>query len=386
MKRDLIVFGEDWAGLPSSTQHLIKHLSKDRKVIWINSIGLRKPKLNAKDALRLFQKLLSALKTIYNKDTTKNKELKSNTKKEKNISIYTLFSIPAPKYKWERLLVKNLLSFQIKPLIRKHKLVDFAIWTSLPTASDLSKEFTGSPYIYYCGDDFSGLEGVDHETADVHEKIISENAKLIIASSKYLENKFPEKKTQYLSHGVDFELFSTPSKKADDLPNNGNPTAGFYGSIASWLDLDLIELVAKRMSHWNFVFIGEATIDVSKLSSLKNIFFLGPRQHSDLPKYSQHWDASLLPFKNNAQIRACNPLKLKEYLAAGAPIIASEFPAALSYKNQVSIIKNAKEMCEKLQNVHTQNSKYDIFNRQETVKNEAWQAKAEQVGYWVDAL
>ncbi len=40
--RDLIVFGEDFGGLPSSTQHIVARLSKTRRVIWINSIGLRK--------------------------------------------------------------------------------------------------------------------------------------------------------------------------------------------------------------------------------------------------------------------------------------------------------------------------------------------------------
>ena len=47
--RDMIVFGEDFGGLPSSTQHLVKHLPKMRKIIWVNSIGLRQPKLNRND-------------------------------------------------------------------------------------------------------------------------------------------------------------------------------------------------------------------------------------------------------------------------------------------------------------------------------------------------
>lgn len=62
MQRDLIVFGEDWGKLPSSTQHLIKHLQKTRKVLWVNSIGLRQPTLTWRDVKRVFEKLLAKQK------------------------------------------------------------------------------------------------------------------------------------------------------------------------------------------------------------------------------------------------------------------------------------------------------------------------------------
>ena len=52
MTSDLVVFGEDWGGLPSSTQHLFTHLGLGRKVLWVNSIGLRKPRLTIADCKR----------------------------------------------------------------------------------------------------------------------------------------------------------------------------------------------------------------------------------------------------------------------------------------------------------------------------------------------
>ena len=60
MHHDLIVFAEDRGGLPSSTQHLIKQLAKTRKVIWINSIGLRQPTFTLRDIKRAFNKLIAS--------------------------------------------------------------------------------------------------------------------------------------------------------------------------------------------------------------------------------------------------------------------------------------------------------------------------------------
>ena len=43
-KPQLVVLGEDWGQHPSSTQHLIKRLLPDYQVLWVNSIGLRRPR------------------------------------------------------------------------------------------------------------------------------------------------------------------------------------------------------------------------------------------------------------------------------------------------------------------------------------------------------
>ncbi|MGN4982985.1 glycosyltransferase family 1 protein, partial [Aeromonas dhakensis] len=53
----LVVLGEDWGQHPSSTQHLIKRLLPDYRVLWVNSIGLRRPRLNVRDLGRLGRKL-----------------------------------------------------------------------------------------------------------------------------------------------------------------------------------------------------------------------------------------------------------------------------------------------------------------------------------------
>ena len=64
---DLIVFGEDWGALPSSTQHLITHLKQEHRVIWINSIGMRSPRISWQDCQRLSKKALAIFTGSYKK-------------------------------------------------------------------------------------------------------------------------------------------------------------------------------------------------------------------------------------------------------------------------------------------------------------------------------
>ena len=62
MRDDLIVFGEDWGGHPSSTQHLVRRLAATRRVIWVNSMEMRRPRLSAYDVRRAASKLTLGLR------------------------------------------------------------------------------------------------------------------------------------------------------------------------------------------------------------------------------------------------------------------------------------------------------------------------------------
>ena len=42
----LVVFADDWGRHPSSCQHLVRQLVDDCDVVWINTIGTRRPELN----------------------------------------------------------------------------------------------------------------------------------------------------------------------------------------------------------------------------------------------------------------------------------------------------------------------------------------------------
>jgi len=194
-------------------------------------------------------------------------------------------------------------------------------------------------------------------------------------------------KTRLLTHGVDYQLFTADTARADDLPDNGKPTAGFYGSLSEWLDLNLLIPTIAAMPHWNFVFIGKADIDISRLESFENVYLLGMRPHNRLPAYSQHWDVSLLPFVDNAQIRACNPLKLSEYLAAGTPIVSTPFPALQPFQSMVSVVRSVDDMIAAIENSRLPAQRDNSpENRRNSVAQQSWQARAEQVSVWLESL
>lgn len=382
MTHDLIVFAEDWGALPSSTQHIIKELAKSRKVVWINSIGLRQPTFCLRDIKRLWHKLTASKQTCLSNEFA----TKTDNKPSEQFHIVNPKTIPAPQSKLARALAKQLLKWQIQPVLAKTQLQSPILWTSLPTAVDLAGSFDEHALVYYCGDDFSGLAGVDHHTVTAREKELVDKADLIIASSQSLVDGFNKHSAQLLTHGVDQTLFTTPCQRALDLPD-AKHIAGFYGSISNWLDMRLLSETIQQLPEWQFVFIGKIETDISEINHFKNVTFLGPRPHHLLPSYSQHWTASLLPFVDNKQIQACNPLKLKEYLAAGRPVISTSFNAITPYRALIQVADNSAAMVEALR-LSTQLTDLAEFTpalRQQTT-NKSWQARAQQVEQWLGKL
>ncbi|KDM93394.1 glycosyltransferase [Photobacterium galatheae] len=375
MPHDLIVFGEDWGGLPSSTQHLIQHLAQDRQVLWINSIGLRRPALTFHDLQRAWVKLFASRES--------GQQTQSGIPVPDKMQIINLKTIPAPRSQWERKLAAWLMRRQLLPILRQSKLRDPILWTSLPTAADLCGQLSESAVVYYCGDDFSALAGVDHQTISQHEQTLVHRADFIMVASPVLAEQFPASKTRILPHGVDFSRFNSPVPRAADLPDDGRPVAGFYGSLSEWLDYPLLAEVIKRLPDWHFVFIGQTHTDISPIAALPQVHLLGPRAHDQLPSYSQHWQVSLLPFVDNAQIRACNPLKLLEYLAVGQPVVATPFPALTPFRKLIHVARNADEMVHAIQRAYQQSP---VPHQANVVADHTWQQRAAQVSQWLEVL
>jgi glycosyltransferase involved in cell wall biosynthesis len=370
---DLIVFGEDWGAHPSSTMHLVSHLPGENRILWANSIGLRRPKPTLSDLARAARKLAASLRP---------KPAKTPTP----FPVIQPLVLPMATSRPARALNRALLARKLRPATRAAGLTKPALWLSLPSAIDAIGTIDHGPVIYYAGDDFGALAGVDHAICLAQEAELALRADLILAASPTIAARFPAAKTHILPHGVDLALFTTPTPAAPDLPSG--KVAGYYGTLASWLDFPLIAATARLLPDWTFLFIGPIGADVTAedlalLRAEPNITLLGPRPHASLPSYSRNWTAGLIPFRDNAQIRASNPLKLREYLAAGRPIVATHFPALTPYAAHIAVEATpdgfARALEASLTDTNTQ-------ARQSRVAAESWTARAATVATLIAAL
>jgi glycosyltransferase involved in cell wall biosynthesis len=368
LKSDMVAFGEDWGRHPSSTQHLIKRIGIDRQVLWVNSIGMRRPQLTVHDMQRALGKVFGS-----------SAKAATQTPVEAPPAGTTVTSPLAISWPGSRTAFaanRHLLQRQISARMTERGIKRPVLWTSLPTALPVIGTLGERGVVYYCGDDFGALAGVDHEPVLEMERRLVDKADLILAASDVLAARFPKHKTLHVPHGADIALFQTPSARARDLPTD-RPVAGFYGSLSSWIDVELLATVVDLMPDWWFVFIGNVETDVSVLAAKPNVRLLGKRAHTELPGYAQHWMASMLPFRDNAQIRACNPLKLREYMAAGRPIVSTDFPALRPYHDLISVAAGPRSFAAALAACTQEPDR--SRQRQQRVQGETWEARAADI-------
>ena len=62
------------------------------------------------------------------------------------------------------------------------------------------------------------------------------------------------------------------------------------------------------------------------LDNVPNVHFLGRKPYGELPAYCKAFDVALNPFVVNELTLAANPLKVREYLAAGLPVVSTDIP------------------------------------------------------------
>jgi glycosyltransferase involved in cell wall biosynthesis len=220
------------------------------------------------------------------------------------------------------------------------------------------------------------------------EEDLLNKAGLIIASSRHLaEIKRKDKEIHLVGHGVDHRHFSRaleikPEGWPEDVRNIKKPVIGFYGELNDWLDLEMIRQSALLKPDWSFVLVGRVAVEVGNLDSLravKNIHFLGQKKFDELPAYCAAFDVGLIPMKLNDLTVCVNPLKLKEYLAAGLPVISARLPEVEAYKDVVEFAGTAEELVsavEKLLARDRTRIKYELSRR---VANESWDAKVEEI-------
>lgn len=101
---------------------------------------------------------------------------------------------------------------------------------------------------------------------------------------------------------------------------------GFFGLLSEWVDQDLLLRLAREFPGATLQLIGKADVDVSRLQGQPNIQLTGPKPFADLPGLIAQFTVGLIPFTVNDLTRSVNPIKLREMLSAGCPVVSTALP------------------------------------------------------------
>jgi glycosyltransferase involved in cell wall biosynthesis len=134
-----------------------------------------------------------------------------------------------------------------------------------------------------------------------------------------------------------FEFSESKRKLREKLTLPNGPIAMYTGHLYSWKGAGVLAEVAKFLPNVSIVFIGgtkEKIEAFQKKFTEKNLYFLGHKPYTEIPKYLKSADCLVLPNSGKSfgrrtshSIYDTSPIKLFEYMASGVPIVASNLPA-----------------------------------------------------------
>jgi glycosyltransferase involved in cell wall biosynthesis len=305
--------------------------------------------------------------------------------RRENIRVITPPLIPLPDSIGIRRFNTTVLVRKVRNVLGELPPRPVQLWLFTPDAPELIGRFDEERVVYYCVDDFAEFPGYDRALVRRLERQTIAGSDVVIASAqKLFDDRRPMHPNVHLvPHGVDVDHFAAATRETlrvpADVADLPRPVFGFFGLIGRYVDLSLIAGVARRRPDWTFVLIGEATCDTSTVTRLANIRLLGRRCYDELPAYCRAFDAGLIPFVVNDLTRAVNPIKLREYLAAGLPVVSTPLPEVCRYHPHVRIGETADVFEQACEVALADARDVPAHERQALVREDGWPARVEQI-------
>lgn len=366
--RDILCFSHDWTGDPLSKTHLMRLLARRNRVLWVNSIGYRAPSVNRADLSRVWKKLVAAQQPL--------KEV------EPSIFVLNPLAIPAYGSALARRVNQWWLRRQVRRAMRKLQFARPINWVFNPVAAVVAGTLGEEQLIYQCVDEYSAFAGVTPQAIlDLEERLLQTADLTIVSAERLLRSKSRvNPRTVLVRHGVDFELFrralDRPTQVPAEIANLPRPVLGFFGLMTTdWIDVELLAKVAQRFAGGSLVLLGSVRMDLSRLN-LPNVHVLGRKPYEDLPAYCKGFDVGLIPFVRTELTLNANPLKAREYLAAGLPVVSTDLPE-VAVLHECRIGRTHEEFLDQVDVALQQPGPEP--ERSELMRSESWAARLAEI-------
>jgi glycosyltransferase involved in cell wall biosynthesis len=375
----IIAFSKDWHEDPTSNHHVLRELAKTRRVLWLNSIATRRPAISsARDRAKIVRKLAEVTHGAVNV--------------ENDLWVATPIVLPLPGNAVAAAVNHRLLRWMIGALKAQLRIDRFHLWTFLPNTGDHVGTLGEDLSVYYCVDEWSSFSNVDREVTARAERHLLERVDLTFATSHALVDAKRSlcPLTYHAPHGVDHARFATALDDAtripDDLAALPGPRIGFFGTLRDFIDLDLIAAAARARPGWSFALIGQQLCDVSMLRDLPNVHLLGQKPHTQLPAYCRGFDVGLIPYRIDDRVQFVNPLKLREYLAAGVPVVSTPMPEVLPLSDLCRIAASPEDTVRAIEATLAEDSPAARRARSASMESATWAARVREIVQTIDEL
>lgn len=368
----IVYFGNDWfAENRTSSHHVASRLARLMPLLYVDSPGLRAPTGSKRDVKRLFKKLAASLRLPQ--------------QLAPGFWHCTVPQIPYRRVPGVGALNRAFGLWAVRRAIRHVEFKQQISWFVVPHPGFMAHRLGESLCVYYCIDDYAAHPGVDGEQVARADRELTLRAdQLFVAPPALLDEKKAINPTAtFAPHGVDVDLFQQALDPATPVPEVARelsrPVVGYFGSIAAWIDIEMIAWLARARPQWSFLMVGQSFVDVSELRVLPNVLLAGPQPYDSLPGWAKAFDVAIIPYRLNQQVLNANPLKLREYLATGRPIVTVSNPEIERFSRWVHVVDGRHAFLAAIEAALRPEPDGSALARVDVVRKMTWDSRVDEV-------
>lgn len=322
---EILVLGtSDWNQPIATNQHYaVRELSKAHGVTFVESMGLRRPQLRARDLRRIISRI------------RRTRRLTTTRQVPSNVRIVSALVVPFHRGP-ARLLNRVLLRYQVRHWSQRSEAR--LLWCYSPVTYGLEKIATRT--IYHCVDLLGEVPGIDQTVVRRGERLLAAHSAVAAGSSPQVVQHLRTvgfRTVHDWPNVADVEVFDARGRNTVR-----HPSAVFAGNLTpTKVDFDLIESLLKAGVTVHLAGPiaeggGTAEEQVSRCVQLGAVFH-GHLSPAELAALFSECTVGLIPYADNKYTQGVSPLKTFEYLAAGLAVVSTGVPSVVPVPGSVFV-------------------------------------------------
>lgn len=277
-------------------------------------------------------------------------------------------------------LSKHVLTAQVRAGMRRMGIQSPLFWIECPPGIDVAERIGGAGLVLQRTDRYEEFPGARPDVIRdwVDRARARADVVLYAATRLYEEERDACANARFVDHGVDFDAFARGGPEPANLAALPRPRVGFVGGLDEHtFDRELFLRVAGATPELTHVLVGGSTLPEGWCDGLSNVHLRDRIPYEDVPAHMAACDVLVMPWNRNRWIEGCNPVKLKEYLAVGRPIVSTPFPELARYPGLVEVAEDAESFAAAVRRAAADPGDPDA--RRAAVRGATWDGRARMV-------